>query len=146
MGQRVSTSNSQLNVDPSRLDDRSKWSCQPAALHHNHGSNIKLSDNDSVAERVRSYDYGIVFTAEPVPLNCAFQVTVLREEDWTGSFVSASTVITSHFFMLVVFTASMIACINVHFFILTDNGIHYCESYICNSGVWCCNLFRPILL
>ena len=97
MGQRVSTSNSQLN-DTSQLDDRRpKWSCQPAALHHNHGSNIWLSDKDSVAERERSYNHGIVFTAEPVPLNCAFQVTVLREaeEFWPESFVSASTIITT---------------------------------------------------
>ena len=98
MGQGVSTEDStSLLNDPSQLDDRSKWSCQPATLHHNHGRNIKLSlsDKDSVAERVRSFDNGIVFTAEPVPLNCAFQVTVLREEDWTGSFVSASTIITA---------------------------------------------------
>ena len=68
-------------------------SCQPAALHHNHGSSITLSDNDSVAERESGlFENEIVFTAEPVPLNCAFQVTVLREveeEDWAGSFVSA---------------------------------------------------------
>ena len=90
MGQGVSTS--KLNE---YLNDPSKWSCRPAALHHNHGENIKLSDNDSVAERVRSYYCEIIFTAEPVPLNCAFQVTLLREEemDWAGSFVSASTVI-----------------------------------------------------
>ena len=87
-------SNSLLN-DSSPLNDPSKWSCQPAALHHNHGRNIKLSDNDSVAERVRSFANGIVFTAEPVPLNCAFQVTVLRKEKlWIGSFVSANTIIT----------------------------------------------------
>ena len=55
-------------------------SCKPAALYHDHGRNIELSDNDSVAERVMSYNDGIVFTAEPVPLNCVFQVTVLREK------------------------------------------------------------------
>ena len=88
-------------VSIAQLSDRSKWSCQPAALHHNHGRNIKLSDNDSVAERVRSFANGIVFTAEPVPLNCAFQVTVLREaeEDWFASFVSASTIITTNIFL-----------------------------------------------
>ena len=77
--------------DPPQLSDRSKWSCQPAALHQNHGKNIKLSDNDSVAEREKgSYNYGIVFTAEPVPLGCVLQVTVLSMEDgWSGSFVSA---------------------------------------------------------
>ena len=82
------------------LSDRSIWFCQPAALHRNHGWNIKLSDNDSVAERVRSCSDGIVFTAEPVPLNCAFQVTVLREteENWSRSFVSASTIVTINIF------------------------------------------------
>ena len=65
------------------------WSSQPAVLHRRHGKNIRLSENDTVAERVRSYRYAVVMTAEPVPVGGVFQVTVLEEVDeWAGGLVS----------------------------------------------------------
>ena len=68
------------------------WSSQPAALHHRHGSNIRLSENNTVAQRVDPYEgfwNGVVMTAEPVPVGAVFQVTVLEEvEEWSGSLVS----------------------------------------------------------
>jgi len=68
------------------------WSSQPAALHHRHGSNIRLSENNTVAERVESRRYssnGVVMTAEPVPVGTVFQVTVVEDVDqWGESLVS----------------------------------------------------------
>ena len=61
------------------------WSSQPAALHHRHGSNTRLSKNNSVAERVKGWDDGVVMTAEPVPVGTVFQVTVVQDVDeWGG--------------------------------------------------------------
>ena len=66
------------------------WSSQPAALHRRHGSNITLSENNTVAERVlRNLKNGVVMTAKPVSVGTVFQVTVLeKEKTWGGSLVS----------------------------------------------------------
>ena len=72
------------------------WSSQPAALHHRHGSNIRLSENNTVAERayprfpLGTFQNGVVMTAEPVSVGAVFQVTVLEKkvEGWAGSLVS----------------------------------------------------------
>ena len=68
------------------------WSSQPVVLRHRHGGNIRLSDNNSVAERVnpsRDFRKGVVMTAEPVPVGGVFQVTVLEEVNkWSGGLVS----------------------------------------------------------
>ena len=68
------------------------WSSQPAALHHRHGSNIRLSENNTVAERVnplRTFNNGVVMTAEPVSVGTVFQVTVLEKVGgYLGSLVS----------------------------------------------------------
>jgi len=63
---------------------------QPAALHLRHGSNIKLSANDNVAQRrVERWNNGVVVTAEPVPVGTMFQVTVLEKGmRWSGNLVS----------------------------------------------------------
>lgn len=67
------------------------WSSQPAVLHRRHGGNVKLSENDTVAERVNPhlwYD-GVVMTAEPVPVGGMFQATVLEKvEGLLGDLVS----------------------------------------------------------
>ena len=72
-----------------------KWSSQPAALHHRHGRSIRLSKNNTVAERVNphlnsgNWDNGVVMTAEPVSVGTVFQATVLEKVDqWEGSLVS----------------------------------------------------------
>ena len=68
------------------------WSSQPAALHHRHGSNIVLSENNTVAQRVDPYENfwnGVVMTAEPVSVGTVLQVTVLEKvKQWDGSLVS----------------------------------------------------------
>ena len=80
------------------------WSSQPAALHHRHGSKIRLSENNTVAERETSLmgtvrasifpnlarrNGGLVMTAKPVSVGTVFQVTVLKKlQDWRGSLVS----------------------------------------------------------
>ena len=68
------------------------WSSQPAVLHHRHGGDIRLSENGTVAERVkplRNVGDGVVMTAEPVPVGGMFQVTVLEKvEMWHGALVS----------------------------------------------------------
>ena len=68
------------------------WLSQPAALHHRRGSSIRLSENNTVAERVESWGYpsnGVVMTAEPVSVGTMFQVTVLETvKTWSGSLVS----------------------------------------------------------
>ena len=58
------------------------------------GKNISLSDNNSVAERLRAEEdfcNGIVFTEQPVALGTVFQVKILEYDDdliWAGSIVS----------------------------------------------------------
>jgi len=66
------------------------WSSQPAVFHHNHGNTIRLSENNTVAERTVSY-CGVVMTAEPVPIGRMFQVTVLeKKEEFVGGLVSVT--------------------------------------------------------
>jgi len=73
------------------------WSSQPAALHHRHGSNTRLSENNSVAERVKGWDDGVVMTAEPVSVGTVFQVTVLEKVGgFLGSLVSVVIDLTEH--------------------------------------------------
>jgi len=68
------------------------WSSQPAVFHHNHGNNIRLSENNTVAERTAPFFGGVVMTAEPVPIGKMFQVTVLEKENkWSGGLVSVCT-------------------------------------------------------
>ena len=48
------------------------------------GGNINLSDNNTVARRVRSFYNGIVFTEQPVALGTVFQVNILESVDGEG--------------------------------------------------------------
>ena len=58
-------------------------------FHSRCGVNISLSDNNTVARRVRSWDNGIVFTEQPVALGTVFQVKILEyDNSWRGSIVS----------------------------------------------------------
>jgi len=82
------------------------WSSQPAALHHRlHGSNTRLSENNTVgvAERVNSNRWynGVVMTAEPVSVGTVFQVTVLEKvEKYIGSLVSVVIDLREHLSLL----------------------------------------------
>ena len=59
------------------------------------GKNISFSDNNTVAERVRTIDNGIVFAEQPLALGTVFQVKILKYDamdsaQWSdsGSIVS----------------------------------------------------------
>ena len=68
-----------------------RWTFQPALLHNNRGKNIELSQtrHNTVATRVRRYDYGIVCTSEPVAIGLMFKVTVLeKDSQGDGGLVS----------------------------------------------------------
>ena len=58
-------------------------------FHDKHGSNIRLSDNRTIAHRVDSYNKGVVFTEQPITLGSMFQVKLLdKGGGWAGSIVS----------------------------------------------------------
>ena len=50
-------------------------------FHSRFGENIKLSDNSTVARRVRYNWDGIVFTEQPVALGTVYQVKILEYDD-----------------------------------------------------------------
>ena len=50
-------------------------------FHPSCGKNIKLSDNNTVARRVRYNWDGIVFTDQQVALGTVFQVKILEYDD-----------------------------------------------------------------
>ena len=60
------------------------------SFHQNHGSNICLLEKGTVANRVRDYNYGIVFTEQPILVGDLFQVKLIEKERycWAGSLVS----------------------------------------------------------
>ena len=60
-------------------------------FHHNHGLNIHLLEDRTVANRVDSCNNGVVFTEQPIPSGCVFQVEVLKKSDegYPGSLVSS---------------------------------------------------------
>ena len=65
---------------------------RPGAFHHKHGANIRLSEDDTVAHRVDSYNKAVVFTEQPIPLGAIFQVKILdKGGGWAGSIVSADS-------------------------------------------------------
>ena len=76
--------------DPSLFSSANvQWTSQPVVFHNKHGGYIELSQNNTVATRVRSYYYGIVCTSEPVSIGQMFNVTVLEEvTQWRGGLVS----------------------------------------------------------
>ena len=58
-------------------------------FHSRCGKDIRLSNNNTVAERSRSINDGIVFTDQPVALGTVFQVKILEyDSKWSGSIVS----------------------------------------------------------
>ena len=52
------------------------------------GENIRLSDNNTVAERVRGATNVTVFTEQPVALGTIFQVKILEHGGPIGGIVS----------------------------------------------------------
>ena len=60
--------------------ERLKWVSQPVVFHRNTGENVGLSENNTVATRARSADYGVVFTSEPVSTGQMLKVTVMERD------------------------------------------------------------------
>ena len=56
-----------------------QWAGQPVVFHNKHGENIELSQNNTVATRVKDHDCGVVCTCEPVSTGQMFKVTVLEK-------------------------------------------------------------------
>jgi len=62
---------------------------KPGAFHKNHGQNVKLLEDDTVAHRVDSYNKAVVFTEQPIVQGSMFQVKLLdKGGGWAGSIVS----------------------------------------------------------
>ena len=57
-----------------------KWASRPVVFHQNTGENVRLSKDSTVATRVKSNVYGIVFTSEPVSTGRMLKVTVTERE------------------------------------------------------------------
>lgn len=58
-------------------------------FHKNHGGNIRLSEENTVAHRVDSYNKAVVFTEHPISVGNMFQVKLLAKGGgWAGSLVS----------------------------------------------------------
>ena len=56
------------------------WASQPVVFHNKHGKSIELSQNNTVATRVRDHDHGVVCSSELLSIGQMFKVTVLKED------------------------------------------------------------------
>ena len=77
-----------VNAGENHLDVMSR---KPGAFHKNHGKNVRLLEEDTVARRGGGYSNGVVFTSQPIPQGFMFQVKLLnkaKEDVWPGSIVS----------------------------------------------------------
>ncbi len=65
-----------------------EWSSSPVTFHRNKGRNVELTKSNTVATRVRNYNYAIVFTSKPVVAGQMLKVTVTeRNKQWCGGMV-----------------------------------------------------------
>ena len=46
-------------------------------FHSNHGTNIRLLENGTIAHRIEGNDNGMVFTKQPIPVGTMFELTIL---------------------------------------------------------------------
>ncbi len=70
-----------------------EWSSSPVTFHRNKGKSVKLTKSNTVATRTKSFNYGIVFTSEPMIVGQMLKVTVTeRVECWSGGMVRAHLV------------------------------------------------------
>ena len=54
-------------------------------FHDNHGKYVQLFEGKTVAERLRSWDNGVVFSETPIPVGRVFQIKLLEKATgWTG--------------------------------------------------------------
>ena len=65
---------------------------QAGEFHPRHGKNIQLSENNTVAHRVRDFDQALVYSSKPISRGEVFQVRLLEKaETWSGSVVRGGT-------------------------------------------------------
>ena len=66
-------------------------------FHHDHGSNIYLLEERTVAHRVKGFNNGIVFTKQLIVIGDVFQVKLIeKERGWSGSLVSIITLVLNY--------------------------------------------------
>ena len=58
------------------IENQSVLSRKPGAFHKNHGKNVRLLEEDTVADSI-SFRDTVVFTSQPIPQGYMFQVKVL---------------------------------------------------------------------
>ena len=69
---------------------------QIGQFHKNHGANIVLLEEGTVAYRKKGY-YGVVFTKYPISIGGLFEVKIEEiDQAWKGSLVSTNTCILLH--------------------------------------------------
>ena len=74
------------------------------------GTSIRLSEECSVAEKVRPEDYdncgnGVVYTAQPVPVGEVWRITVLSTtRGWSGGLVSGWVLCSLYFQRVVMYS------------------------------------------
>ncbi len=66
-----------------------EWSSSPVTFHRNKRENVELTKSNTVATRIKIYDYGIVFTSEPMVVGQMLKVTVTERVDQYGGMVRA---------------------------------------------------------
>ena len=75
-----------------RFPSLAGWIPRPAPFDgRNYGTKVKLSEERSVAERdsLIEWRYGVVYTAQPVPVGDVWRITVLKTTvTWSGGLVS----------------------------------------------------------
>ena len=58
---------------------------KPGAFHKNHGKNVRLDEEDTVAHKFGGYRESVVFTSQPIPQGSMFQVKLLdKRRDFFG--------------------------------------------------------------
>ena len=73
------------------------------SFHQNHGSNIRLLEEGTVAHRVKSFNNGIVFSEQPIVIGDLFQVKQIEKHTpskgqrlYAGSLVSIITFVSNY--------------------------------------------------
>ena len=64
---------------------------QSRAFHKNHGANIQLSEEGTVAHRENSFNNAVVFTEYPIRIGELFEVKIediVLDVGWAGFLVS----------------------------------------------------------
>ena len=70
---------------------------QIGEFHKNHGDNIVLLEEGTVAYRKKSYDNGVAFTKYPIGIGGLFEVKIEEiDRAWVGGLVSTNTCILLH--------------------------------------------------